>query len=156
MNIDYNRGVLKRAHPSGIEIYMYLDTPGVYLNARGDEVNEVLAAGAGYPVEEFGKEKLKRARMSQAMRTIEDEIGASAGVEKVEDDHNGYELVNIGLGRYHVRDPDGNNLTPVSVSKEIAEVLLRNMGVKDADPKEEPDEENPPKVPLKGGAAKQE
>ena len=153
MIIDYNRGVTKRIHTSGVEIYMYKDTPGEYLNARGDPVSEELAASAGFPVEELKKAKLKRERMKTAMDTIEAEIGAAETTEVVEAERNGYKMVNIGFGRYHVRDPDNNNLTPTPVPKEVAELLLKNMGGEEEVPKDDPDEGDPPKVPLKGKAA---
>src|SRR5690554_3858011 len=54
--IDLDRGVLIRKHETtGTTIYMYFDTPGVYLNAHGGKVSEALAKQAGFDVDLYGK-----------------------------------------------------------------------------------------------------
>ena len=42
--IDVNRGVMIKKHPSMGLVYMYMDKPGVYLNAFGKELPDKIAA----------------------------------------------------------------------------------------------------------------
>lgn len=128
MKIDYNRGVMKRHHQTGVEVYMYLDTPGVYLNAFEMPVSEKLAKEAGYDVEKLGKDKLRRERMATAAALIEQELADENDMErKVEVEVNGLRLVNIGKDRFVVEDPDGARLTPVPLTHAMAQGVFEAM-----------------------------
>ncbi len=49
--IDYNRGCVKMSHPSsGMDVYMYKDDPGVYLDAFANVVSEAVAQACGYSI----------------------------------------------------------------------------------------------------------
>jgi len=110
--IDYNRGVLINSHPTlGMDVFMYVDTPGVYLTAHGTAVSEELAHQAGYPVEQYRKERQKRDRMNAAKVAIEKELEVAVE-DKVLKERDGFKVMNLGLGRYDVVDPDGNVLHP--------------------------------------------
>lgn len=165
-NIDYNRGVLKKVHNKlGVDVYMYKDTPGVYLNAYGTEVSEALAAEAGFDIETLGRARLKRERMAQAMAAIEQELNpeVGAGERKLVEERGGFKIMDIGLGRHIVEDPDGNKLTAAPLPLETAKVLLERLTPNEpVKPKqqppviwtkkeeaEEPEEPEKPKVSTK-------
>lgn len=128
--IDYDRGVIISQHKqTGMDIFMYVDTPGVYLNAFGTPVADKLAKEAGYDVEKFGKERVKRERMKAATDAIEQELAIvnDQGVKTVVEETEGFKIIDIGLGRHFVEDPDGNKLTSVPLPLEQAKVLLRQL-----------------------------
>lgn len=128
-NISYKRGVfIKTEALSGIDVFMYVDTPGVYLNAYGTEVSEELAKQAGFDVEKYGKEKLKRERMAAAMTAIEQELQLADEQEhKVVAEKGGFKVKDLGLGRAIVEDPDGNKLVPTPIPVEQAKLLLKKL-----------------------------
>jgi hypothetical protein len=123
--IDYDRGVMKSVQPStGVEVYMYLDEPGVYRNAFGDVITEKLAQEAGFDVEKFRKARIRRERMADAKRAIEEELDHSDVQTKVVKQRNGYALVSMGFGRYNIEDPDGQPLTDKPLTKQEAEAVF--------------------------------
>lgn len=127
--IDYDRGVIFRNNPQfGMDIYMYVDTPGEYLNVHGKPVNEELAKQAGFPVDTYGKEREKRRRMAIAKDAIEKELNASGAVREVVKENGEYRLVHLGHSRYAVEDGDSNKLHPNYLTLELGEKLLEVMG----------------------------
>lgn len=128
MNIDYNRGVLIRSHPAlQMDIYMYHDSPGVYLNGYGTEIAEALAAEAGYPVEVYSKEKERRRRVAQATEAIERELNAAAPQRKVVREQGGFRMVDMGLDRFQIEDPNGAVLHKDFLTKALADKLLNSL-----------------------------
>lgn len=126
--IDYDRGVIINNHQaSGMDVFMYVDTPGVYLNAHGTEVKESLAQEAGFPVERYARERLRRERMTKAMQAIDAELASIGTVREVIAENKGFKAVHIGLGRHRVEDPDGGMLTDQDLTKEQAELLLEKL-----------------------------
>lgn len=139
-NIDYDRGVVKRKHPSGLELYMYMDEPGTYRNAFGNEVEETLAKEAGFKVDSLRLAKLKKERMAEAMSQIEAELADEK--REVVKEKDGFKVVSIGLGRHIVEGPDGTSLTDTPIPKEMAETILERL-VKPQEKKKEPAEKAP-------------
>lgn len=127
--VDYNRGLMKHTHaPTGIAVYMYFDDPGVYLNAYGFEVSKTLAENSGYDVGKWGKERTKRLRMAEAKELIEIELDAAEEYKpEVVKELKGFKVLAIGLGRHHVKDPDGNQMTEIPMPLEQALGLLEKM-----------------------------
>ena len=127
--IDVNRGVMIKKHPSMGLVYMYMDTPGVFLNAFGKEVPEAVAKGASFDVETLGKERLKRERMREAMTAIELELelANSAEEENVLETRGGYRVVKLALGNAYVYDDENNKLTPIAIPQEEAKLLLDHL-----------------------------
>lgn len=128
--INVDRGVLICIHPaSGMNVYMYKDDPGVYLNAFGSEISEQIAKEAGYDVARWGKEHIKKARMATAMKAIEKELvlAEDEPTQKVVEEKAGFKLISIGLGRHQVLDPDDNMLTPTAMPKEQAQLLFEAL-----------------------------
>ncbi len=111
LNIDLDRGVWHKRTSSGIDVFMYIDTPGVFLNAYGTVVDDALASTAGFDVERLSTAKRRRETMDAAMRSIEDQYG-SEQVREVNMERNGYKLVHIGLNRFNIEAPDGAKLNP--------------------------------------------
>lgn len=138
-NIDYDRGVRKSSHPTGVDVFMYYDTPGVYLNAYGGEVSDQFAHEAGFDTETYAKQKLRRELMAKAMKGVEDQLAdESSDVHKVIANRGGVHVVDIGLGRFVIEDPDGQRLTTTHMSREAALDLLDKMV---------PEVKEPPKNP---------
>ena len=131
--MDYNRGVMINQDPrSGVEVFMYTDTPGIYYNAHGTVVTDELAKAAGYDTEGNAKKKRLSERMAQAMEAIKKELQAEEveGLRPAENivlERNGFKLLDIGLGRHVVKDPDGNPLTPEPLTKELGTRLFDQL-----------------------------
>ncbi len=141
--IDYNRGVQIQTHRTGVDVYMYIDTPGVYLNAYGTPVSEQLAKEAGYDVERYSRAKLAKDLVAKAKAEIEAQIAGTAGfVQKVIVSAAGFEVVQVNdYGGHIVRSPDGQVLTPFAMPLEGAKALLGGLapGVEQkGEEKEEP------------------
>jgi hypothetical protein len=122
--IDYDRGVLKMLHPSGVEVYMYWDTPGVYLNAFAKPVAEGFAAAAGFDILRFGKAKRRMELMRVAREKIEEQLQDSMRTRVVVEERGGYRIVDIGGDRFIIEDLDGGILTPAPVSLGMAKEIL--------------------------------
>lgn len=126
--INYDRGVVKRIHPgSGMEVYMYKDNPGVYLNAYAMEVGEEVAKVAGFNTERLGKERIRKVKIAQAMGAIEEEMSIGETIRNVIKTKGDFHVVDIGLGRHHVEDSDNNVLTTTPIPKEQALLLLDQL-----------------------------
>ncbi len=127
--IDVNRGVMIQRHPSMGLVYMYIDTPGVFLNTFGKEIPEKIAAQAAFDVETLGKERIKRERMSEAMTAIEIELelAITAEEENVIWERGGYRVVKLALGNAYVFDDENNKLTPIPIPLEEAKLLLDHL-----------------------------
>lgn len=109
--IDGDRGVtIRKDRKTGVEIFMYKDTPGVFLNAYGVEVSPKLAKIAGFPVEELLVQRKKREAVDSAMAKIEAKFASGAGEVKVVREKDGYKVVDHGLGRFSVRGPDDTKM----------------------------------------------
>lgn len=127
--VDYDRGVIIMTHPgTGMDVYMYVDSPGIYINANELPVPEAIARESGYNVEALAKEKLRMERKAQAGAIIDKELSDEANTQEEEvADRNGFKLVSIGMGRHNVKDPDGNSLNAHPLSLEQAQKLLVAM-----------------------------
>lgn len=68
--LDFDRGVTGKTLKNGGTIWMYDDTPGVFLDGRGQEVSSELARDAGWDVETLAIERLRRERISQAQSSV--------------------------------------------------------------------------------------
>lgn len=127
LKIDYDRGVTKKLHPTGVAVYMYADEPGVYRNAFGTIVSDELAEQAGYDLKQLGKLRLKRERMAAAMEAINAELESGEIERIVVEERDGFQLVDIGYDRFNVEDPDGNVLNPVPLTKVQAKPLFDKL-----------------------------
>jgi len=127
--IDYDRGVIIRSHTTtGMDVFMYVDTPGEYLTAHGTPVPDTIAKEAGYDVDILSKEKLKRERKQAAMDAIDKELNNEKDVsEEVVEEKNGFKVVSIGLGRHHILVPEGNRLSTNVLPLDMALKVMNAM-----------------------------
>ncbi len=121
--IDRNRGVTIRTHAAtGMQVYMYKDTPGIYMNAHEEEVAEKLAAQAGYPVEILGKERDRKALIADEIAKINTAFGVTEG--KVVYEKGGFKVLGLGGDRFQVLSPEGNIMTDVAVTLKQAKKVV--------------------------------
>lgn len=126
--IDADRGYIARVHPTGMYVYMYRDKPGYYYDGHGREVGEELAKASGFDIVKHGKSRNLQERKRAAMDAIERELAPeNIKEEKVVHTKKGYTVVDIGLGRCNLKDPDGNILNPYPLTLEQVTVLLNQM-----------------------------
>lgn len=155
--IDLDRGVVIRKHPTGVEVFEYKDDPGVYLNTFGKVVHDDLAKEAGYDTGKQAKAKLRKERMAEALARIEAELAdgdGEAGDRKVVNERDGFKVVDIGLGRFIIEDPDGGNLTKQPLTKQEVEVVFGKLV-----PEKAPDTRrklDPEKAPVPQGISKED
>ena len=126
--IDLNRGVTIREEPSShAQVFMYKDSPGVYLNTYGQEVPEALARAAGFPVEELAKERKFKADLAAAAETLRGQMDASKGNQKTVKEGDNYRLVQMGKESFLVETVDGKAMHPGHLSKQVATVLYDSL-----------------------------
>ncbi len=151
--IDYDRGVQIQTHRSGVDVYMYIDDPGVYLNAYGTPVSEQLAKEAGYDTERWSRQKLAKDLIAKAKSEIEAQISGTSGfVQKVVLSAGGFDVVAVNdYGGHVVKAPDGQVLTPYAMPFEACKALL--SGVAPGVPQKGEVEEKPVSIdaPPPGG-----
>lgn len=134
--IDYDRGVLIMTHPdTGIDVFMYIDQPGVYLTAHGHPIADKIAKESGYDVEKFAREKLRNERRAKAHDLIDKELESETDVvEKEVEKKGGFTLVSIGLGRHHLKDAEGQQITAHALTLEQGKKLLAAMAIEEKAP----------------------
>lgn len=138
--MDADRGYAMRViDGSGVQVYMYMDEPGIFRNAFGQEVDDSLARLAGFDVDRLLKERAKRERMKAAFEQIEAEMAEGEAKQEVALERSGYTLIDLGLGRFQIKDPEGGLLTAQPVPEEVARKLFDQLvpEVKAEEPKSE-------------------
>ena len=128
--VDYNRPLIKKIDQStGIEVYMYMDLPGVYYNTFESQVSEALAASAGYDVALFGKQKRRREQLVVAMDAIDAQLDLQEdnGQKEVVVDRGGFSVVHIGLGRHIIEDQDGGKIVDRPLTLDEAKAALEKL-----------------------------
>lgn len=144
MDIDLNRGVTIKIDPNtGARVYMYKDTPGVFLNDHGSEVDDVLAKSCGFPLKELKKKRLKREALAKASAEIEAEFEgeeAEQNFKVVRETKDGYKVKQFAFGRCWVFGPDDDKMHDKPLTKAEAYHLLKvlrappSAGPEDAGP----------------------
>jgi hypothetical protein len=80
VTVNLNRGVTKRTHPKdGVQVCMYKDSPGLYMNIHGDELTDEFAAEAGFDIAALEKERQKQEKLAAAQLKVEKEYSAVEG-----------------------------------------------------------------------------
>lgn len=125
MSIDLDRGVTIRIETSGVRVYMYKDTPGIYYNHGGHVISEKIAAAAGFPVDELRHMKEMRDKQSDALNAIEREFLGQPVTEIA--NVEGWKIMHLGVGRHSVLDPDGNSMNTRDMTQEEALILLEQL-----------------------------
>lgn len=129
--IDYDRGVkIRTINEYGMDIFMYRNDPGVYLNAHGHEVGEEMGKLAGFDIEKHRLQRKRKQAMAAASEAVDAEILASenAVTKTVVEEKDGYKIILLSAGRHVVEDPDGNVLTSgVVLTHEMAKRVLDSV-----------------------------
>lgn len=137
MPINLDHGYTIRLHPHGFRVCMLKSDPGLYYDGSGELVSDDIAKQAGFDVQAFAKERLKKARLAEARKKIEAEFAAEE--ERVaqeinrefEGDAGGekprYEVKHGGAGRYYIFDAEGKKVTTKGMTRAEAEVMLKGM-----------------------------
>lgn len=128
-NIDVDRGVTIKMHEKyGMYIYMYKDTPGVYLDTFGKEVPAELAKEAGYDINKLGKSRqyMEKLNVAKAAIAAELEQPAEDAPKKVVKERDGIRVVDMGRGRFLVETDEGP-LTDVPLAEDTAMGLLDTL-----------------------------
>jgi hypothetical protein len=127
--IDYDRGVkIKIIGRLNMEVFMYKDDPGVFIDSHGNPVPLELAAEAGYDVPRLEKLRIKKQRLHDAAKFVEEDMGADESSQVTIFEQDGFRVVGVGSGLHFVEDPDGNCLTPSTrLALEPAKALALKM-----------------------------
>lgn len=126
LKIDLDRGVMQKAYEA-IDVYMYIDDPGVYLNAYATPVTEAIARAAGFDVEKYAKLRQRKLLLQKAQAQIEAQLALEPDEETVIEEVKGFKLVDIGLGRVQIRDPEGGFLLNSPVTKEMGTNIFKEI-----------------------------
>lgn len=128
---DFDRGLIIRTHlPSGMDVFMYRNEPGVFMNAFGKSVSDAIAKEAfGHArFDELTRRRQFRQKMKDAERAIEAEMAMVAKIEKrVVRKAAGLNLVDVGNEQYLIEDADGGRLTPQPLPRPTAEKVFDKL-----------------------------
>lgn len=128
--IDLDRGVrIGRDRDTKVYVYMYMDTPGVYLNAFGKPVSEGLAKMAGFEVEKLRRERLRRERLAEFNSELNAELDLAqdGGEDIVLASGGGYRVLRLASGMVNVVDEDGQKVNPIPLSEQLGRTLLTKL-----------------------------
>lgn len=125
--LDLDRGVKIRKHPTGASVFMYKDQPGVYYNAFGRVVPDKFARAAGFDTETLGRERLRRERIEVAAQTINKEFQAAQGNREVVAERAGFKMVKLPMGRFEVVSPEGDKVHDKYLTRREADSVLDAM-----------------------------
>jgi hypothetical protein len=128
---------------------MYYDQPGVYLSMHGTPVAEALARECGYDTEKMAREKLKRERIEQTSAMIEAEFTSVSGKEEVVQERGGIKIIDVGLGRYRLKDDQGATLSDHFFTRPEAERIFALLAPEEPAPRV-PFKDKPPAEPAQG------
>lgn len=124
-HINADRGYHMRSHPTlGMDIFMYVDDPGVYLTAHCDRVDEALAEAAGFPVAKHKKEHEIKYALAAAHKAVLEKYGAAK--PKFFMERGEFKIMDIGMDRYNVLSGD-EVLNKDPIPKEEAMMLLDHL-----------------------------
>lgn len=126
--IDYDRGVLINQHPSGIEVYMYIDEPGVYLSAHGNVIATKFAKEAGYNVDELERKKKIKDGLREYEAKLRAEMELPEEQRKVLKEWEGFKVIELTPGRCQLLAPDGkvlhDGVLPADKAIELLDALV--------------------------------
>jgi hypothetical protein len=125
--IDLDRGVTIRKHKdSGMYIYMYKDTPGVYLSQHGDVLPDKLAQLVGFDTGRLSKERDKREKMAafSAKVTKELALAEASDAPEVIVTRGDYSVIALPGGRANVVSGSAGKLNQTPLTRDLAMELL--------------------------------
>lgn len=130
MNIDVTRGVeIRRDRSTGVRVYMYVDEPGVYLNAFGKPIAEAFAAKAGFPVDQYARQRIAREKISDFTKKLQHDMEVASLTEDREEitKRGGYVVYRMPFGNAVVVSEEGENLTDRPIAEAQAMELLEAL-----------------------------
>lgn len=130
LKVNYNRPLHKKVEQkTGIEVFMYLDLPGVYYNSFELPVSDELAARAGFDIVKYGKMKKRREQLAIAMQAIDADLEMQdySEAREIIEERRGIKLVHIGLGRHILEDPEGGKLVNRPLTLEEGKMALEGL-----------------------------
>lgn len=123
--IDYDRGVMIRQDgKSGIEVYMYIDDPGIYLSVHGNKISEDLARSAGYPVDAQLKARQFKLKLADFEAKLKTELQVEEAGAQTLREHLGFKLIELGPDRCQIISPQGIVLNTQVLPKDEAVKLF--------------------------------
>jgi hypothetical protein len=128
--IDVTRGVeIRRDRSTGVRVYMYINEPGVYLNAFGKPLAESFANKAGFPTERYSRMRNAREKIADFTRKMQHEMDVSSLTEnrEVVVARGGYTVYAMPYGNAIVTSDEGDNLTPTPIAQASALELLEAL-----------------------------
>lgn len=134
--IDLDRGVMICTLPGAkMDIFMYLDQPGVYFDCHGNPVPEGLARAAGFPVETLAKKRRMAEEMEKTKALIEAKLQI-AKTSEVYAEKDGYKVVHFPETGMAVVESGAGRLTPEPVPLSLATTIFGELcGGTTLDPK---------------------
>lgn len=135
--IQRNRGCHIRNLPSGGQIAMYVDDPGVYYDARGVIASDALAREAGFPVDEDQKARavvLKRREFERKLAAAADEsddaLSSSMASALAGPNLRGLTVQKSATdkSKFDVVDVDGKVVNRKPLTKGAAQSLIDTIG----------------------------
>lgn len=130
--LDLNRGVITRFSPDGVQVSMYLDAPGEYMDENGDPVAGKLAEQAGFNLlaEKRRADKLRKLHSKTAQIEAEyndnsDELSVAQAIEQ----DRPVKIRRLGapggnLYAVYTDDAAADRLTVQSYTKAAAEAII--------------------------------
>ncbi|TVR78986.1 MAG: hypothetical protein EA405_13630 [Rhodospirillales bacterium] len=125
--LDLNRGVMTRFTSDGLQVSMYLDAPGEYLDENGDPVPMKLASQAGFDTKRDVREaaRLEKLRLAKAKIDLE-YVDNDDDFQVLEHIENGGKLKvrRMANGRHAIFNEAGERITKRDFNQAEAEDLI--------------------------------
>jgi hypothetical protein len=98
-----------------MDVFMYADNPGVYLNVYAKVVPSSIAKEAGFDIVRWAKAKQKRDTLLKFKHNLDEaEALDEEASRKVLDTREGFTLIELPLGRGSIAGPDGDIMVPAA------------------------------------------
>lgn len=112
----------------GLTVYMYLDTPGVYLDVHERAIPEALAEMAGFDVKTLAKQRHKREALAAFDAKLKAEMEIDVEEEEILAQMGDWKVIALPLERAKVVDiVTGEAVTAVPMPKADALILLASL-----------------------------
>lgn len=128
MALEIGRPKAWRIHKNGMQIYMYKDNPGVFLDVHGNEVSSRLAKEVGFDVDHLLQERAIIERKAAVFAEIEAEMREGMNEKTLAKEAGGFKMMQVGkFKKFIIEDAKGNAITPVALPQDQAEALLARL-----------------------------
>ena len=107
-DIDSPPGAQIRYTPDGMAVYMRFDKPGLWYNDHGKRVPDVIAAQAGYDIEDLSRLRKRDEAIARVTAGVEAEFAVAK--KRVVAEADDYRVIEVAKGYYNVEFDDGTIL----------------------------------------------